>query len=136
MLTPELVLNYTAQQQIPTAAAHQWFLGLSTEERKATLELLRLFVEQSHPTPALVQDAVATQPAKPFTTPLALLAAHPLRVALQKISALPASEYPNAFKILLAIFSSADTFRREHVCQTGCTHDWHNLPEFPSWKME
>ncbi|TGD82517.1 DUF5958 family protein [Hymenobacter wooponensis] len=127
-LTPNAIINYTVQQQLSTTWAHQWFIGLSVEEQKSTLVLLDLFVQQSHPTPTMVHMALAAQPSTPFTTPLALLKAHPLKVALTKILTLPTPEYPNAFKALLAVFSIADTYRRTYLCQGQCTHDWHNLP--------
>ncbi|WP_410780015.1 DUF5958 family protein [Hymenobacter sp. 5414T-23] len=135
-LSPDAILNYAAQQQLSSAWAHRWFIDLPIEAQKSTLVLLNLFVQQSHPTPTMVQMAIAAQPPRPFTTPLALLKAHPFNLALTKILALPTPEYPNVFKALLAVFSIADTHRRTYTCQRQCSHEWHHLPPLLPQELE
>lgn len=125
---PDNVLNRLAQHQLPWEWAWAWFAALPAAAQLARLAELADYIQQAHHTPALVQQAVAEAPVKPTATPLVLLRVHPLRQALTRVQQLPASEYLNAFRALLSLFSSADAHRRRTECQHGCTHDWHNLP--------
>ncbi|WP_327189671.1 DUF5958 family protein [Streptomyces xinghaiensis] len=40
---------------------------------------------------------------------------------------LPAYELTKSFRLLIALFSIADTRRRTLYCAGGCSHAWHNL---------
>lgn len=42
-------------------------------------------------------------------------------------AALPADEHVTAFRVLVSVFSVADTRRRETCCKGTCGHAWHNL---------
>ncbi|MFE0192180.1 DUF5958 family protein [Streptomyces sp. NPDC058989] len=44
---------------------------------------------------------------------------------------LPAYELTKAFRLLVALFSIADTRRRTLHCAGGCGHEWHNLSGRP-----
>jgi hypothetical protein len=129
--TPDNVLNHLAQHQLPWEWAWAWFAALPTTAQQVRLAELVSYIQQAHPTPALVQQAVAEAPVKPTATPLVLLRVHGLPEALRRIRQLPPPEYPNAFRALLSLFSSADAHRRRTECQHGCSHDWHNLPPLP-----
>ncbi|WP_460512990.1 DUF5958 family protein [Hymenobacter jeollabukensis] len=122
------MLNRIAQDQLPLSAGLTWFDALTDEEQRAAMNELHLYVHQSHPTPTMVQQAVATAPIKRGATPLALLRAFPFHIALPKIISLRADERRNAFAALLTLFRIADTQRRITSCQDGCSHDWHHLP--------
>ncbi|AII50638.1 DUF5958 family protein [Hymenobacter sp. APR13] len=125
---PDNVLNRLAQHQLPCKWAWAWFAVLSVEAQQARLTELADYIQQAHPTPALVQQALTEAPVKPTATPLVLLRIHGLPEALRRIQQLPPPEYPNAFRALLSLFRVADAHRRRTQCQHGCTHDWHNLP--------
>ncbi|MDX3531055.1 DUF5958 family protein [Streptomyces sp. ID05-39B] len=43
--------------------------------------------------------------------------------------ALPAYELTKSFRLLVALFTIADTRRRTLYCAGGCGHAWHNLPD-------
>lgn len=129
--TPDNVLNRLAQHQLSWEWAWAWFAALPAAAQQARLRELAGYIQQAHPTPALVQQAVAEAPVKPTATPLVLLRVHPLPQALTRIQQLRPPEYPNAFRALLSLFSVADAHRQRTECQHGCTHDWHNLPPLP-----
>ncbi|MFE2517586.1 DUF5958 family protein, partial [Streptomyces mirabilis] len=45
-------------------------------------------------------------------------------------------ELTKSFRLLVALFSIADTRRRTLYCVGGCGHEWHNLsdqPQDPPW---
>ncbi|RSK43797.1 DUF5958 family protein [Hymenobacter rigui] len=128
---PGHLLNRLAQQQLPWEWAWAWFAALPAAAQLARLTELASYIQQAHPTPALVQQAVAEAPVKPTATPLVLLRVHPLPQAFTRIQQLPATEYPNAFRALLSVFRVADDHRRRTQCQHGCSHEWHNLPPLP-----
>lgn len=125
---PDHLLNRLAQQQLPWEWAWKWFAALPVAAQLARLAELASYIQQAHPTPVLVQQAVAEAPVKPTATPLVLLRVHPLPQALARIQQLPPPEYPNAFRALLSVFRVADDHRRHTQCHHGCFHEWHNLP--------
>ncbi|MFJ6528057.1 DUF5958 family protein [Streptomyces longwoodensis] len=45
------------------------------------------------------------------------------------MEALPGYELTESFRLLVALFSIADTHRRTLHCAGGCSHAWHNLPD-------
>ncbi|MET9412450.1 DUF5958 family protein [Streptomyces sp. NPDC002935] len=47
------------------------------------------------------------------------------------MEALPAYELTKSFRLLVALFSIADTRRRTLHCAGGCGHEWHNLSDPP-----
>ncbi|MCX4460446.1 DUF5958 family protein (plasmid) [Streptomyces sp. NBC_01340] len=47
------------------------------------------------------------------------------------MEALPAYELTKSFRLLVALFTIADTRRRSLYCARGCTHACHNLPDPP-----
>ncbi|HYH14851.1 MAG TPA: DUF5958 family protein [Flavisolibacter sp.] len=129
MLTnEEIILNKVAQEKMSFSEAIAWFHQKPADEQQQVLELLSMIVQQTHPTVASVTKGVEYAPVKPTVTPAVVLQTSSLKVALQKILALPATENKNAFSVLLSVFKVADTLRREEQCAGGCTHEWHNLP--------
>ncbi|GGS36856.1 hypothetical protein GCM10010270_02510 [Streptomyces violaceus] len=46
---------------------------------------------------------------------------------------LPAYELTKSFRLLLALFSIADTRRRTMYRAGGCCHAWHDLPDPPGY---
>ncbi|MCX4834386.1 DUF5958 family protein [Streptomyces sp. NBC_01016] len=38
------------------------------------------------------------------------------------------NEHVKAFRVLVSVFSVADTRRRRTYCKGTCGHTWHNLP--------
>ena len=124
----ELQLNRIAQGLLAEDVGLRWFEGLSAEERIAVLRDLVHITAQSHPNGEEVPLAIAKSGLKPTFTPCVMLrtAEQPGR-ALSRIASLSAPEHTKSFRLLLALFSIADTRRRETQCKDGCTHEWHNL---------
>ncbi len=60
-------------------------------------------------------------------TPVVIFKTQSLKIAINKIENLPDSELSKSFVIMLSIFKTADTYRRETDCKHGCNHEWHNL---------
>ncbi|MGW9438089.1 DUF5958 family protein [Streptomyces sp. NPDC055607] len=44
------------------------------------------------------------------------------------LAALPADEHVEAFRVLVSVFSVADTRRGETYCGGACKHAWHIPP--------
>jgi len=130
MLTAtELQLNRIVQGQVSVAEGSSWFESQQLEEQGQTLGALARLCLQAHPLAAEVPQAIGRSGLKRSFTPCVLLenAIKP-ELALNKIIGLPVAEHEKAFRLLIALFSIADTRRRATHCQEGCTHAWHNLP--------
>lgn len=129
MLTAtELQLNRIAQGQVSDSEGCSWFESQQQELQAQTLGLLAGLCQQSHPLAMDVPQAIERAGLKQSFTPCVLLeqAIRP-ELALSRIIALPVAEYEKAFRLLIALFSIADTRRRATHCKEGCTHTWHNL---------
>ena len=130
MLTPiELQLNRIAQGRVSHAEGSSWFRAQPLHERNCILRVLARVCQQSHPNPQGVSQAFAHAGLKTTFTPCVLLAKVPRpEQALNQVLELPAREQLKSFKLLLALFTIADTRRRQTQCMDGCSHEWHNLP--------
>ena len=132
MKQSELQLNRIAQGLVSEANGLQWFTAHAEPERAAILKDLANITQQAHPRPEEVPAAIARSALKSTFTPCVMLqtAARPT-LALARIASLPEAEHVKAFRLLMALFSIADTRRRDTHCKNGCTHDWHNLSALP-----
>lgn len=130
MLTAsETILNKVAQKKISIEEAISWFQQLQPIEQSQTLETLQMMVQQSHPTKEAIRSAIENAPVKQSVTPAVLLKTQSLKIALNKIAALPPTEHRYVFTVLMCVFQVADTQRRENECSGGCTHEWHNITD-------
>jgi hypothetical protein len=125
----DVILNKVAQKRLPFEDAISWFQQLQPIERSETLAALLMMVQQSHPTEEAINSAIGNAGVKQGVTPAVLLRTQSLKIAMNKITALPTTEYKNVFTVLMSVFQVADTLRRENECNGGCTHEWHNLPD-------
>ncbi|MCT4665302.1 MAG: DUF5958 family protein [Flavobacteriales bacterium] len=73
--------------------------------------------------------AIKIAPIKETMTPVVLFKTHAFKIATNKTVDLPDSELRKSFIIMLSIFKTADTFRRETECRNGCDHEWHNIKD-------
>ncbi|MGM9380717.1 DUF5958 family protein [Streptomyces antibioticus] len=61
----------------------------------------------------------------PTANPSVMICMDPPRYGF---ASLPADEHVKAFRVLVSVFTVADTRRRETYCKGTCGHAWHNLP--------
>ncbi|MEU6454786.1 DUF5958 family protein [Streptomyces sp. NPDC047065] len=122
----EVVLNELAQGLRPTAEGVAWFEGLSEDDQRKVLRALVLFCGQARACEDDVPESIARSGIRPTHTPAVMLTKCRFGMA-----ALPASELTNSFRLLVALFSIADTRRRTRHCADGCGHEWHNLSDPP-----
>ncbi|MFE9099071.1 DUF5958 family protein [Streptomyces sp. NPDC007264] len=119
----EVVLNELAQGLRPMAQGVEWFEGLSEDDRRKVLHALVLFCGQARACEDDVPESIARSGIRPTYTPAVMLTKWRFGMA-----GLPAYELTKSFRLLVALFSIADTRRRALHCADGCGHEWHNLP--------
>ncbi|MFJ5141307.1 DUF5958 family protein [Streptomyces sp. NPDC088707] len=71
-------------------------------------------------------ESIARSGIRPTHTPAVMLMKWRFGMAQ-----LPAYELTKSFRLLVALFSIADTRRRALYCVEGCGHEWHNLSAQP-----
>jgi hypothetical protein len=122
------MLNRVAQGRLPFADAVRWFEALSNGEQESWLHTLAFWCHQAHPSRDEVDIAIQRAGLKPTFTPCVMLkkAAQPEH-ALNRIAELPTDEYQKAFRLVFALYCTADTRRRQTQCKNGCYHEWHNF---------
>ncbi|MFJ4094580.1 DUF5958 family protein [Kitasatospora sp. NPDC089913] len=121
----ERVVNEVAQGLRTLEDGTSWFSLLSPVERRAVLEEVAGYAMQAHITAADGSAGVARSGVKPTANASVMIRMDPPRYGF---ATLPAEEHINAFRVLVAAFSVADTRRRQTHCKGGCGHSWHNLP--------
>jgi hypothetical protein len=122
----EVILNELAQGLIPADEGVEWFGSLSEGDQRRVLHALVLFCGQARAREEDVPESIARSGIRPAHTPAVMLAKW--RFGME---ALPAYELAKSFRLLVALFSIADTRRRALHCADGCGHAWHNLPDPP-----
>lgn len=127
MLSPiDLIINKFAQGLIDLNFTQDWFE--THENKREIITWLRQYVEQSHPNEEVLKTSILTMPIEQSMTPIVLLKTNkPLRNALMAINKLPENEMKKSFVVLLWLFKTSDTYRREHFCKGNYQHEWHNL---------
>ncbi|WP_328708044.1 DUF5958 family protein [Streptomyces mesophilus] len=118
-----MILNELAQGLRPVAEGVAWFEGLAEDDRRKALHALVLFCRQARACEEDVPESIARSGIRPTHTPAVMLTKW--RFGME---ALPAYELTKSFRLLVALFSIADTRRRTLYCAGGCGHAWHNLP--------
>ncbi|MFC8367549.1 MULTISPECIES: DUF5958 family protein [unclassified Streptomyces] len=122
----EVILNELAQGLRPMAEGVEWFEGLSEDGRRKVLHALVLFCGQARAREEDVPESIERSGIRPTHTPAVMLTKW--RFGME---ALPACELTTSFRLLVTLFSIADTRRRTLYCAGGCGHAWHNLPDPP-----
>lgn len=79
---------------------------------------------QAHITAAGGREGVARSGVKPWASPSVMISMDPPRYGF---ATLPAAEHVKAFRVLVSVFSVADTRRGQTHCKGTCGHAWHNL---------
>ncbi|MGV9887230.1 DUF5958 family protein [Streptomyces sp. NPDC003395] len=121
----ERVVNEVAQELRTLDEGTSWFSTLSPAGRQAVLQELADYAMQAHISAADGREGVARSGVKPTANPSVMICMDPPRYGF---AALPADEHVNAFRVLVSVFSVADTRRRQTYCKGACGHTWHNLP--------
>ena len=130
MLDPiEIMINKIAQSVIDIDDGSSWFNTLSVDEKHRVIILLKLYIEQSHPSQDTIDLGIDNIPLKPTMTPFVILRTSPFKIALDKIVHLPEYEFHKSFMALMTLFKYADSERRKTQCKGSCDHEWHNLNE-------
>ncbi|WP_323185079.1 DUF5958 family protein [Kitasatospora purpeofusca] len=121
----EQVVNEVAQGLRTLEEGVAWFSALSLVGRRAVLQEVAGYAMQAHVTAADGSVGVARSGVKPTANACVMICMDPPRYGF---AALPAEEHLNAFRVLVSVFSVADTRRRRTYCKDTCGHPWHNLP--------
>ncbi|MFC8951571.1 DUF5958 family protein [Streptomyces sp. NPDC057101] len=121
-----MILNELALGLRPTAEGVEWFESLSEDDQRKALHTLVLFCGQARGREDDVSESIARSGIRPTHTPAVMLTKW--RFGMESP---PAYELTKSFRLLIALFSIADTRRRELRCAGGCGHEWHNLSAQP-----
>jgi hypothetical protein len=121
----ERVVNEVAQELRTLDEGTSWFSALSPAGRQAVLQEVAGYAMQAHVTAADGREGVARSGVKPTANPSVMICMDPPRYGF---AALPTDEHVKAFRVLVSVFSVADTRRRQTHCKGTCGHIWHNLP--------
>ncbi|MEU5167560.1 DUF5958 family protein [Streptomyces mutomycini] len=121
----ERVVNELAQELRTLDEGTSWFSALSPAGRQAVLQEVAGYAMQAHITAADGRAGVARSGVKPTANPSVMICMDPPRYGF---AALPADEHVKAFRVLVSVFSVADTRRRQTYCKGTCGHTWHSLP--------
>lgn len=121
----EQVVNEVAQELCTLDEGTSWFSALSPAGRQAVLQEVAGYAMQANITAADGREGVARSGVKSTANPSVMISMDPPRYGF---AALPADEHVNAFRVLVSVFSIADTRRRQTYCKGTCGHTWHNLP--------
>ncbi|REE78719.1 hypothetical protein BX611_3013 [Lutibacter oceani] len=125
----EININKYAQNELSDSEILDWFDQFDLAEQKEIRDKLIMFAQQSHPTDDLITKAIQTAQIKETMTPVIIFKTQTFKTAINKIENLPDSELRKSFIIMLSIFKTADTYRREADCKNGCSHFWHNIDD-------
>lgn len=120
----ERVVNGVAQGFRTLDDGTTWFSALSPAGRQAVLQEVAGYALQAHITTADGRAGVARSGVKPTANPSVMICMDPPRYGF---AALPADEHVKAFRVLVSVFSVADTRRRQTYCKGTCGHAWHNV---------
>lgn len=118
----DVILNELAQGLRSTAEGVEWFESLSEDGQRKALHSLVLFCGQARAREEDVPESIARSGIRPTHTPAVMLTKWRFRMEI-----LPAYELTKSFRLLVAVFTIADTRRRALHCAGGCGHEWHNL---------
>ncbi|MFD9096222.1 DUF5958 family protein [Streptomyces collinus] len=119
-----MILNELAQGLRPVDEGVEWFEGLSDGDQRKVLHSLVLFCGQARAREEDVPESIARSGIRPTHTPAVMLAKW--RFGMEALSAYKLTK---SFRLLVALFSIADTRRRTLHCAGGCGHAWHNLSD-------
>ncbi len=125
----EVNINKYAQNKLTDSEILDWCDQFDLKGQKEIRDKLIMFAQQTHPSDDLLKTAIQTAPIKETMTPVVLFKTKPFNIAINRIVELPDSELRKSIIILLSIFKTADTYRRESICKNGCNHEWHNLSD-------
>jgi len=123
----EININKYAQDKLTDSEIMEWFDRFEFSQKKEIRDKLIMYLQQSNPSDELISTAIKTAQIKETMTPVVLFKTQTFKIAVNKIVNLPDSELRKSFIIMLSIFKTADTYRRETECRNGCGHEWHNI---------
>lgn len=123
----EININKYAQNKLTYSEIMDWIEQFDLERQKEIRDKLVMFAQQAHPTDDLIIKAIQSAKIKETMTPVVLFKTKSFNIAINRIVDLPDSEMIKSIIILLSIFKTADTYRRETDCKNGCIHEWHNF---------
>lgn len=123
----EININKYAQNKLTDSEIMDWFDQFDLTNQKEIRNKLSFFIQQSKPTEDLINKAIVNTPIKMTLTPVVIFKTHKFKVAISKIEKLPDSELRKSIIVMLSIFKTTDSYRRDNFCKNSCTHEWHNL---------
>ena len=119
-----LFINQAAQGIVDGDAVAQSFAALSTERQCSLLRATGLAALAAGTKPDDVSLAASAAGVKEGIPAFVLMGKGVPRLQMEKVLALPETEWSRTFRFLIALLGIADTRRRAR-CVGGCSHWWH-----------
>ncbi|WP_185230341.1 DUF5958 family protein [Teredinibacter franksiae] len=123
----EISINKIAQGLIPLEQGMEWFQSSDEETRTEIMKTLDLCIYQSHPSKEDIEKGIVASGLKNTYSPCVLIRVKPFNEVRRKVLRMSGIDQIRSFKLFVNVFSVADERRRKEQCESGCTHDWHNL---------
>jgi Family of unknown function (DUF5958) len=120
-----ILLNQLAQRIVSDSEGTAWFEAQNEDSKRRLLRGLSGFILQASPRQEDAVVAISEAHLKPTLTPCVLITKPNFSVQLAKLAALPESELPRAFRLLLRLLAAADDRRRKEKPLDIVNHWWH-----------
>lgn len=127
MTLNDLKINLYAQDKLSRIDIINWFGSLDKNSKRDTLNKMFWFIINAKPSIDEIDISISKSNLKRTYTPIVLILKEQINISIPKILDLPESEWDKSFKLLLEIFKTADTRRRNNDCKGKCSHEWHNI---------
>lgn len=123
----EISINKIAQGIISLEQGMEWFQSSDEKTRTEIMKTLDLCIYQSHPNKEDIEKGIVASGLKTTYSPCVLIRVKPFNEVRRKVLRMSGIDQTRSFKLFVNVFSVADERRRKEQCESGCTHDWHNL---------
>lgn len=129
MTQNDLKISLYAQDKLSRIGISNWFGSLDKNTKSDTLNKLYWFIINAKPSIEEIDSSISNSNLKRTYTPIVLILKEQINISIPKILDLPESEWDKSFILLLEIFKTADSRRRNNDCKGKCSHEWHNINE-------
>jgi hypothetical protein len=120
-----ILLNQLAQRIVSDSEGAAWFESQNEDGKRRLLRGLSGIILQASPRQEDAVVAISEAHLKPTLTPCVLITKPNLSIQLAKLAALPESELPRTFRLLLRLLGAADDRRRREKPLDIVNHWWH-----------
>ncbi len=122
----EVLLNRISQYKLPLSEGIDWFTSPDSENKPKAINLILFMLGQSGPSQQTVESEIELLLLKKTVIPAIVFLKNTPSNAFRKTAQHSNKEH---FIVMLSIFKTSDTYRRQQYCKGICTHEWHQLED-------